>query len=287
MACSALSLARIGPYLALTLLLMPFQALAIAFGSPLATRIPLVYHDLVLRILGIRIDRRGHLCEDRPTLFVANHASYMDIEILGAVLPASFVAKIEVKAWPLFGILARLQRTVFVDRQVRTARNQRDSLTTRLAAGENLILFPEGTSNDATFLQPFKSALFGAAELWVADRPVTVQPVSLAYVRLDGVPVTRRLRPLYAWYGDMTLARHMWTLIGLGRTEVVVQFHAPVTIERFGSRKKLAEYCAAVIAEGVAAANAGRLPQASPAEQRIEAAPGMTKLPDPALGQSA
>src|SRR5439155_9057911 len=107
----------------------------------------------------------------------------------------------------LFGWLAKLQRSVFINRQVRSTADQRDSSAARLAAGEALILFPEGTSGDGVRLLPFKSALFSVAD-HAASGPVTVQPVSIAYTRLDGIPLGRALRPFFAWYGSMSLAPH-------------------------------------------------------------------------------
>ena len=97
-------------------------------------------------------------------LFAANHVSYLDITVLGSLLDASFIAKTEVAGWPLFGWLARLQRSVFIDRRARSTAHQRDSIAARLAAGEALILFPEGTSGDGNRLLPFKSALFSVAD---------------------------------------------------------------------------------------------------------------------------
>tara|TARA_Y100001958_G_C21029254_1_gene402888 strand:- start:181 stop:807 length:627 start_codon:yes stop_codon:yes gene_type:complete len=194
-----------------------------------------------------------------PVLFACNHTSYSDIAILGSLLPASFVAKAEVAGWPLFGVLAKLQRTVFVDRRATKATKQRDEMIRRLENGDNLILFPEGTSSDGNAVLPFKSALFSVAQVEPHGRPLLVQPVSLAYTRLDGMPVGRALRPYFAWYGDMTLAPHFWEVAGLGHTTVDVVFHSPVTIAGYESRKALADHCQAVISRGVSAANAGRL----------------------------
>ena len=134
-------------------------------------------------------------------LFASNHVSYADIAVLGSLIAGSFIAKAEVAHWPLFGWLAKLQRTVFVDRRVRSTQLQRDAMTERLAAGDALILFPEGTSGDGNRVLPFKSALFSAAERMQAIVPIAVQPVSIAYTRLDGMPLGRLLRPFIAWYG--------------------------------------------------------------------------------------
>src|SRR5262249_27588237 len=170
----------------------------------------------------------------KPTLFVCNHSSYLDISVLGSLIRGSFVAKAEVADWPVFGFLAKLQRTVFVDRQRRSsAHHQRDQLASRLAAGVNMILFAEGSSNDVNRTLPFRIALFGVAERTTengAPAPLTIQPISLAYVRLNGMPIGRSLRPFLAWYGDMELADHLWKVAGLGRITVTVEFHPPVTL---------------------------------------------------------
>ena len=85
-----------------------------------------------------------------------------------------------------------------------------------------------------------------------------LQPISIACTALDGIPLGRGWRRLYAWYGDMDLAPHLWQVTKLGRLTVVVEFHAPVTVADFASRKALAQHCWAVVADGMARANAGR-----------------------------
>jgi len=259
----ALRLARIVAYLTLTLPLMPAQAALLWCKSPRARRLPQAYHGWVCRVMGIRLVRRGARSTHRPTLFVANHTSYLDIEIMGAAVEGSFVAKAEVSRWPVFGRLAKLQRTVFVERADRAgAARQRDEIRRRLDDGDNLILFPEGTSGDGIHLLPFKSTLFAAAE----DERVLVQPVSVVYRLLDGIPLGRFYRPFFAWYGDMTMPPHLWKALGLGRLTVAVNFHEPVRLKDFGTRKLLSEHCARVIEQGLAAGLAGR--DAAPAEPR-------------------
>ena len=161
--------------------------------------------------------------------------------------------------WPVLGLLAKLQNSVFVDRKVRTSHLQASDIGRRLEARDSIILFPEGTSDDGNRVLPFKSALFAVAEMKPHDQPLVVQPVSLTYSRLDGIPIGRHLRPFFAWYGDMELFSHARRLIGLGRLTVTVSFHDPVTIDEFGSRKELAAHCYEVIAHGHAEAVAGRL----------------------------
>jgi 1-acyl-sn-glycerol-3-phosphate acyltransferase len=268
---------RLAAYLGLTFSLIPVQALGLALGRRgLVDRLPVFYHRLCCRIFGLRVEVRGTPSPARPTLFVANHSSYIDIEVLSTVLPVSFVAKAEVAGWPLFGLLAKLQRTVFVDRRRGSTREQRDGIAERLAAGDNLVLFPEGTSNDGNRLLPFRSALFSVAERPVEGQPLMVQPVSLAYTRLDGFPLGYAMRPLIAWYGDMAMGGHLWRLVGLGKLTAVVEFHPPVTIEAFRSRKAMAEHCHRQVSRGVAAALAGRpAPAAGAAESSTNVKGGL------------
>ena len=257
-------------YFGFTVLMIPAQTVALALGSPLRARIPLWYHRRCCRILGFRVERRGRQSRSRPTLYVANHSSYLDITVLGSVIEGSFVAKAEVASWPFFGLLAKLQRTVFVERRPAKAADQRDAMTRRLEAGDNLILFPEGTSDDGNRVLPFKSALFSVAERRPEGRALTVQPVSITYTRLDGLPMGRYLRPFYTWFGDMEMAPHMWNLAGLGRLTVVVRFHPPVTVDDFGSRKALSDHCQTAVSYGMARALSGR-PQSAEAQKAAAA----------------
>ena len=262
-----LGIVRLAAYLAWTLLLIPLQVIALALRLELRRTIPRLYHRGCLRIFDLRVVVVGTPSTERPTLFISNHVSYLDIEVLGALITGSFVAKTEVAGWPLFGYLAKLQETVFVNRKSRQdAKRQGDTLTGRLAAGDSLILFPEGTSSDGNRVLPFKTALFAVAGTRIDDRPVTVQPVSLTPVSLDGVPLGRVLRPLYAWYGDMDLAPHLWQIAKLGGLTLIVEFHPPMTTDTAGSRKALAESCWHAVRSGVSRAVAGR----SPVESRPE-----------------
>ncbi|HTW52675.1 MAG TPA: lysophospholipid acyltransferase family protein [Stellaceae bacterium] len=247
---------RAAIYLAWTLVLMPVQAVGLILRRRWVAALPRFYHRRCCRILGFDVRQIGEPVAAYPVLFAANHVSYTDITVLGSLIPGSFIAKSEVAGWPFFGWLAKLQRSVFVDRQVRSTAQQRDAIAERLAAGDALILFPEGTSGDGNFVLPFKSALFSV--VFNTDQPIAVQPVSLAYTRLDGLPIGRRLRPFFAWYGDMDLGPHLWRLIGLGKIEAIVEFHPPVMVGDFASRKALADFCRERISRGVARSLAGR-----------------------------
>lgn len=225
--------------------------------------VPRVWHRGCCVLAGIEPRVTGSADEKRPLLFVSNHVSYLDILVLGSVLNGSFIAKAEVARWPIVGALSRLHRTAFIERRALRAAAQRDALENRLAAGDSLILFPEGTSGCGTHIRPFKSSLFSIAGNGRGNVTTTVQPVSIAYTRINGIPTGRYFSPFCAWYGDMTLAPHFWHFLGLGRTEVEVVLHPAVSLDDFGSRKALAKHCETTIARTVAGARAGRLPKCS------------------------
>jgi len=218
----------------------------------------IIYRGMVF-VIGCRIEMVGEPCHDRPALYVANHCSYFDIVVMGARLHGSFVAKSEVAGWPGIGRMARIAGTVFVERRARhTAGAQRDEMSARLEQMANpLILFPEGTSSNGQSVLSFKSALFSVAA--ACDGKLPVQPVSIAYTKLDGLPLGRAWRSHYTWYGDMDLASHLWTALGIGRVTATLVFHPVVTLEEWKTRKALAEHCEKRVRAGVIAANGGRV----------------------------
>lgn len=254
------ALATLTVFLAWTVLLIPVQMLLIRVNSPMMRSLPYFYHRTVAWLLRVKVRRIGQPSTTRPTLFASNHISWLDIVVLSAAMPdVSFIAKREVNDWPFFGTLARLQRTVFVERERRTrTAEHRDEMVERLQQGDSLILFPEGTSSDGLRILPFKSAFFGMAEEPVHGRHLTVQPVSIGYAKLNHMPVGRRWMRLFAWVGDEDLVPHLWRFLKAGPSEAVVEFHEAVTMDQFNSRKGLAAWCHQRVAEGLSDINAGR-----------------------------
>lgn len=228
-----------------------------------STRFRRRYYGMLRRILGLEVIVHGTQSTAAPRLVVCNHISYFDIVALGAVIPGDFVAKADIARWPVFGWMAKASQTVFIERR-RTATTQaRDQIQDRLDAGDTLIMFPEATSADGNCMKPFKSALFTVAERHGhgadgATYPVTVQPVSLAYTRLNGMPLGVGWRPFVAWYGDMEMAPHLWQLTRMGRITAEVTFHPPVTLAQFTDRKALAAHCERAARAGLARLLAGR-----------------------------
>lgn len=257
---TARGIARLFGFFLIFLLIIPIQAYRAYSSRGNLYTFARLFHASVARLLGFHIRMHGKLAADGPVLFVANHTSYLDIPVLGSVIPASFVAKAEVAGWPLFGFLAKLQHTAFIERRAVRAAQQRDSLRQRLAEGQSLILFPEGTSSDGQRTLPFKTSLFSLAEAKTPDgRFVKVQPISALCTEFGGLPIGRDERPYFAWYGDMTMAGHLWNVFKFGRFTVDIIFHDPVTIDNFTDRKALAAYCRTKIAEGVERCVTGRL----------------------------
>jgi lyso-ornithine lipid O-acyltransferase len=249
---------RLSLFLLFTLALMPVQWLGLKTGQDYVRRLPNFYHRMLCRLFRFEVVQRGAPLADGPALLVANHASWLDIVVLSAIGPLAFVAKSEVAGWPFFGTLARLQRTVFVARRASRTAQHRDEIADRLAAGDRLVLFAEGTSSDGNRVLPFKSGLFAAAEREIAGRPTAVQPISIAYTHMDGIPLGRRHRHYYAWYGDMALLPHLWRVLQQRRARIEVICHPPVSLADFTDRKALARHCEAAVASGLARALTGR-----------------------------
>ncbi len=242
------------------------QPLIVLFSRRFYFRSARFVHHTVCRILEITVTVRGVPCAATPTLYIANHSSYLDIPVLGSIVLGSFVAKGEIASWPVFGQLCRMQDTIFIRRKSSQAGVQRDQLRVRLEENRNVIVFAEGTSTDGVHILPFKSSLFATVQEPLPEgRPIMVQPVSITAVTLDGLPMGRTLRPLYAWYGDMTLASHGWPMLKLGKMGVVVEFHPPVANTDYPDRKVLARYCDAQVQAGVVQALTGRARQELPA----------------------
>lgn len=238
-------------FMTLTVPLMPVQALLLKVSTRAARRFPHWYHRQVCRVLGIRLNIEGEVVTGAPVLLVSNHTSWLDIPVLSAVAPVSFVAKKEVGNWPFVSSLARLQRTVFVDRTRRQAAGETASeIMDRLKLGDAIVLFAEGTSSDGNRVLPFKSSLFAAvkpsraaqdrgSEQTDGAEPV-VQTVAIVYTHLHGVPLGRADRPRVGWYGDMEMQTHAWQLLASGPLSVTIRVSPPIPLGDYGDRKTLA-----------------------------------------------
>ncbi len=187
----------------------------------------------LLRILNVQVRVSGAR-PVRGALLAANHISWLDIPVLGAVLEAGFVSKHEVRAWPIVGALAARAGTLFLARGARdTVTEAADHLTWTLHQGRAAIIFPEGTTTDGQSVRRFHARLYQAA---IRTR-APVQAVALSYPRAPG---TRDTHPAAPFVGDMDLLTHLWRLLGEARLHAHVQFCPPLATSG-QARRALAE----------------------------------------------
>lgn len=249
-----------------TLPLMAVQWLALKRDWRLAHTLPVFYHRFVCRVLGVRIAVQGSPSPERPVLIVANHMSWLDITVISTLLPLCFVAKSEVASWPLFGTFARLQRSIFIDRNRRTATGAASrEIGARIAAGDAVVLFAEGTTNDGNRVLPFRSALLGAARDALAEaghtRHVVVQPLTVAYPRRAGLPVLRSERPFIAWHGDMDLLPHLKAVLAGPPIDAVCAWGEPVAFDAGSDRKAVTRRVEKTVRHDYVRAVTGREPR--------------------------
>jgi 1-acyl-sn-glycerol-3-phosphate acyltransferase len=182
----------------------------------------------VLRVFGVQSVVTGPI--PARGLLVANHLSYLDIVLLGALAPCVFVAKTEVKGWPVFGWFARLAGTIFVNRsRRRDAARANELIRFALRGGALVVLFPEGTSSDGARVLPFKSSLLES----VAGERVPVSVAALRYELPDGDAGTE-----VCYWGEHTLGAHLLNLISKRQVKASVAFQEVPNTWR--DRKKLA-----------------------------------------------
>ena len=237
------------------------------------------YYRVLCRLLRIRVRVVGEPVRERAALFVSNHVSWADIVVIGSIQPVAFVAKREVASWPLVGITAKMQRTVFVDRQRRhQAAGAVAEIVERLKGGTSVVLFAEGTSSDGNRVLPFRSALLGAVEHAAthggAARDILIQPMSICYTGQHGMPMSRQQRPLVAWYGDLDFMPHIKALIQRGAVDAVVSYGEPVPADGEPDRKAMTRRLEGAVRRQMTMALRGRplAPEPVPAPAKPDAA---------------
>lgn len=230
-------------FFTMTPLLISIQWLLGKLGLPGWGFISCNYYRVLARLLRLRVGVTGEPVRGRPVLFVSNHVSWLDIVAIGSIQPVAFVAKSDVRKWPLVGITAEMQRTVFVDRKKRHQTGDAvTQMVERLAGGTPVVLFAEGTSSDGNRVLPFRSALLGAVEMAArhGGAPgLTIQPMAIAYTASQGIPLGRQHRPLAAWYGDLDFMPHIRALIETTALDAVVSFGPPMPADGGLSRKAM------------------------------------------------
>jgi lyso-ornithine lipid O-acyltransferase len=270
-----------------TFVSIPVQAVLNAVpGRAGRVRFARVYWHNFCRLIGLKVRVLGSSArgDGRRVVYVSNHSSWLDIPVLGGTLEACFIAKAEVGAWPMVRTIARLGRTIFVSRRKSRTGLEAAAIRERLAAGDDLILFPEGTTSDGARVMKFRSSFFALAEV---EAPPILQPVSVVYDRLDGLPALRSTRPLFAWYGDMEIGPHFWRLAQHHGLRATVVLHEPVDPLACPDRKALARALWQVVADGAATLRQNRPAHPLPAPDMTLPANGRLTQTVPDLPNSA
>lgn len=248
---------KITAFILWSLLLVPPQMIVLAFHrGKHAYTIPFLWENGVRSIFQIRYSVEGIPLRGHQVFYMSNHLSYLDVPLLGSILPASFVAKSEVEKWPVFGFLSKLQQTEFIERKRTAIADEAGKIAAKIANGRSLILFPEGTSTSGYEVEPFKSSLFTLA-LGAGNDDVFVQPVTISLLKVNGkTPATKDERDLYAWPRDldMELPPHLLRFAKTSGADFRVTFHPPVRARDFTDRKVLAKTCHDSVSNGLKAA---------------------------------
>ncbi|MFV0279638.1 MAG: lysophospholipid acyltransferase family protein [Rhodoblastus sp.] len=204
------------------------------------------------KALGLVVEADGRLPEGGPVLLVANHISWTDVIVLGALSPLVFVARHDLASWLALGRLARAFGALFVERgRRRLIPHVNRQMAARMGNCEVVALFPEATTGDGTRLRAFNASHFAAARDLLRERAeianVLIAPVALAYTRRWGLPLGRAGRARLAWYGDTTFAPHLLDLARSGPVLCKVRFLRPISFDRADDRKTVARRAAEAI----------------------------------------
>lgn len=245
---------------------LPLQALLLALRLPAWAILPRMFHKLACIFLGLRVTIIGAPSVGRPTLLVSNHISWTDIIAIGSVADVTFVAKREVGEWPFVGYIARLQRTIFVNRNRRSDTGRTaQAMGEHMAAGNSVLLFAEGQSDTGTHVLPFRSALIGAAQhamIEAGAKDVVIQPLTVAYTRIQGLPVSRNERGLIGWAKSKSLKQNIVAILSGPVKDVTVAFGNPVPLDAGADRKAVSKAAESQVRSMLVALNrGGPLPQ--------------------------
>ncbi len=229
------------------LIIVPFQITLVLFNLKLRLYIPKIFHKFVLLVLGIKVNIIGEITRLRPLVLIGNHTSYLDIIVLGSLMPISFVAKEEIRGWFLFGFLAKMQNTIFIKRKNYKTLESIVKINENINNNFALVLFPEGTTSSGKKILNFKTSLFN---LFEGDSTLRLQNFSLCYTHVNTMPIDNRVRPQISWYGDMNMISHLTNLLKLSCINVTVVMH-PVFSTKNLNRKEISKFSHVQIKKGI------------------------------------
>lgn len=205
------------------------------------------YFGSMRYICGIRLKVEGNVSDLRPLMLVSNHTSYLDIFILGSLLPLSFTPKKEIRSWPVVGFFCVLADCIFIERKPADMQRVQSEMAERLSKQKVIGLFPEGTTGDGFHVKKFKSGFLSLAE----NFNLPLQPVSLAYTHIGRTPLSADTRELVAWIGEATLVAHLMRLLSFPCIRVTATLYDVMPMGNFEDRKELAGAAEKVITEGL------------------------------------
>lgn len=220
-------------------------SLALPFATP-RQRDLIIRHWTrgLLACFNIRVKVHGEPpnWETHSTLFVANHVSWVDIHALNSLRPIRFIAKSEIRSWPVFGWFAAKANTLFIERGKRQeAAKLVDTVVQSLRNGDCMCYFPEGTTTEGTELKPFKGSLIQS----VIDANTPLWPFTIQYPDATGKP-----NIAMAFAGETTLLESIWTITGQRAPEVHLTFLTKLDVVG-KDRRQLTEEARAQIAESL------------------------------------
>ena len=231
---------------------IPTQILFNIAGFKLKKLYPLFFYKVIKIVLGINInfDKAKLNKKYNGVLYIANHVSWFDIICLGTLLNARFIAKKEVSKMGIFGFLASLSNTFFIDNENKNKIIEYNHLIRKkLKEGENFIIFPEGTTTNGNGIINFKSSMLECA--FDDKRQINIQPISICYSKLNNIPMGIYLRRNIAWVGDISMVAAMANFLRSGRITVDIIFHEIMSSNNFKNRKELTVYCENQILSGL------------------------------------
>ena len=232
------------------LLLIPIQFIFVQFKMRLRKYIPIVFHKILLKILGVKVKLIGQNTRVRPLILAGNHTSYLDIIILGSIMPICFIAKDDIKHWFLFGFLAKMQNTIFIKRKNYKTLESLNSISKELDNKSAVVLFPEGTTNSGKKVLNFKSSLFN---LFENNNTLRLQNFSLCYTHVNDMPIDNRTRPQISWYGDMNIISHLSNFLKISCVNATVVFH-PILPLKGLDRKSISVSSVKQVKQGISLA---------------------------------
>ena len=246
------------------MMVVPIQIISNLFNLRLKYIMPEKFFQLINNLIGIKVEvdeaSFKYLNEQNNTgkLLVSNHVSWIDILAIGSLFKGRFIAKKEVKAMGLFGFLANINNTFFIDNtKVSRSLDYTKIIRNELLKGHNLILFPEGTTSDGSSIRKFKSSFFESANATYIcsklnlEKYISVQPITLIYLKKNGLPMGAITRREIAWIGDIPILELMLNFLMSGTVTVSVKVDKAATIKEFENRKLMRDYCEDTIRKNI------------------------------------